>query len=81
MKTIVDFKGLKKHEKFLTKTFPKILEEEVTRRMKILLEGKGGVNPSSTQIVEDEVDFESRNKLYNKKEKNLKNNSQEYCFK
>ena len=56
VKTIVEAEVAKKHEKFLTKTFPKILEEEVTRRMKILLEEKGGVTPSSTQIVEDEVD-------------------------
>jgi len=56
IKTIVEAEVAKKHEVFLTKTFPKILEEEVSRRMKTLLEEKGGVAASSTQIVEDEVD-------------------------
>jgi len=56
IKTIVEAEVAKKHERFLTKTFPKILEEEVSRRMKTLLEEKGGVVASSTQIVEDEVD-------------------------
>jgi len=56
IKTIVEAEVSKKHERFLTKTFPKILEEEVSRRMKTLLEEKGGVVASSTQIVEDEVD-------------------------
>ena len=56
IKTIVEAEVAKKHERFLTKTFPKILEEEVSRRMKVLLEEKGGVAASSTQIVEDEVD-------------------------
>ena len=56
IKVIVEAEVAKKQEQFLSKTFPKILEEEVTRRMKVLLEGKGGVASSSTQIVEDEVD-------------------------
>jgi hypothetical protein len=56
IKVIVEAEVAKKHEQFLTKTFPKILEEEVTRRMKVLLEEKGGVAASSTQIVEEEVD-------------------------
>ena len=57
IKTIVEAEVAKKHEQFLTKTFPKILEEEVNRRVKTLLEEKGGVAASSTQhIVEDEVD-------------------------
>jgi hypothetical protein len=34
IKTIVEAEVAKKHEQFLTKTFPKILEEEVSRRMK-----------------------------------------------
>jgi hypothetical protein len=56
IKTIVEAEVAKKHESFLTKTFPKILEEEVNRRVKTLLEEKGGVAASSTQIVEEEVD-------------------------
>jgi len=56
IKTIVEAEVAKKHEVFLTKTFPKILEEEVSRRVKTLLEEKGGVAASSTQIVEEEVD-------------------------
>ena len=34
IKTLVEAEVAKKHEQFLTKTFPKILEEEVSRRMK-----------------------------------------------
>lgn len=56
IKVIVEAEVAKKHEQFLTKTFPKILEEEVNRRVKTLLEEKGGVAASSTQIVEEEVD-------------------------
>ena len=56
IKVIVEAEVAKKQEQFLSKTFPKILEEEVSRRMKVLLEEKGGVATSSTQIVEDEVD-------------------------
>ena len=56
IKVIVEAEVAKKHESFLTKTFPKILEEEVNRRVKTLLEEKGGVADSSTQIVEEEVD-------------------------
>jgi hypothetical protein len=56
IKVIVEAEVAKKHEQFLTKTFPKILEEEVNRRVKTLLEEKGGVAASSMQIVEEEVD-------------------------
>lgn len=56
IKTIVEVEVAKKHEKFLKTTFPKILEEEVSRRVKTLLEGKGGVVVPSTQVVEEEVD-------------------------
>ena len=52
IKTIVEAEVAKNHEKFLTKTFPKILEEEVNKRLK---EVKGGIVPSSTQLVEDDV--------------------------
>jgi len=52
IKTIVEAEVAKKHEQFLTKTFPKILEEEVNKRLK---EVKGGIVPSSTQLVEDDV--------------------------
>ena len=56
IKVIVEAEVAKRQEQFLSKTFPKILEEEVSRRMKSLLEEKGGVVASSTHIVEDEVD-------------------------
>jgi len=56
IKVIVEAEVAKNHERFLTKTFPKILEEEVSRRMKVLSEERGGVAASSTQIVEEEVD-------------------------
>lgn len=56
IKTIVEAEVAKKHEHFLSKTFPKILDEEVNRRMKTLLEEKGGVAASSTHFVEEEVD-------------------------
>ena len=52
IKTIIEAEVAKNHEKFLTKTFPKILEEEVNKRLK---EVKGGIVPSSTQLVEDDV--------------------------
>lgn len=44
IKTLVEAEVAKKHEQFLTKTFPKILEEEIARRM----------NPTQT-IVEDTI--------------------------
>ena len=56
IKVLVEAEVAKKHEHFLTKTFPKILEEEVNRRVKTLLEEKGGVAASSTHFVEEEVD-------------------------
>lgn len=58
IKTIVEAEVAKKHEKFLTKTFPKILEEEVSRRMKTLSEEKGGVVDSSTALVEEVDPFQ-----------------------
>lgn len=58
IKTIVEAEVAKKHEKFLTKTFPKILEEEVSRRMKTLSEEKGGVVDSSTTLVEEVDPFQ-----------------------
>jgi len=52
IKVIVEAEVAKKQEQFLSKTFPKILEEEVNRRVKKALnEVKGGV-PSSP-VVED----------------------------
>ena len=62
IKVIVEAEVAKKHEQFLTKTFPKILEEEVNRRVKKALnEAKGGV-PSSP--VAEEIDpFEQANQI------------------
>lgn len=57
IKVIVEAEVAKKQEQFLSKTFPKILEEEVNRRVKLALkEVKGGVAVSSTRIVEEEQD-------------------------
>ena len=56
IKVIVEAEVAKKHEQFLSKTFPKILEEEVNRRVKTLLEAKGGVVAASAQVVEEEID-------------------------
>ena len=56
IKVIVEAEVAKKQEQFLSKTFPKILEEEVNRRVKLALnELKGGVS-HSTQVVEEEID-------------------------
>ena len=55
IKVIVEAEVAKKQEQFLSKTFPKILEEEVNRRVKKALnEAKGGV--SSSPVVEQEID-------------------------
>ena len=54
IKVIVEAEVAKKHEHFLSKTFPKILEEEVNRRVKTLLEAKGGVVASSALVVEED---------------------------
>jgi hypothetical protein len=55
IKVIVEAEVAKKQEQFLSKTFPKILEEEVNRRVKkVLNEAKGGV--SSSPVVEQEID-------------------------
>ena len=54
IKVIVEAEVAKKHEQFLSKTFPKILEEEVTRRVKTLLEVKGGVVAPSAKVVKED---------------------------
>ena len=55
IKTLVEVETAKQQERFLSKTFPKILEEEVNKR---LAEMKGGVVsvPSPQVVVEDVVD-------------------------
>lgn len=53
IKVIVEVEVAKKHEQFLKKTFPKILEEEVNNRVQKVLSGvKGGV--SSPTITEEQ---------------------------
>ena len=53
IKTLVEVETAKQQERFLSKTFPKILEEEVNKR---LAEVKGGlVSAPSTQLSEDNV--------------------------
>lgn len=54
IKVIVEAEVAKKHEHFLSTTFPKILEEEVTRRVKTLLEVKGGVVAPSAKVVKED---------------------------
>ena len=62
IKVIVEAEVAKKQAHFLSKTFPKILEEEVNRRVKKALnEAKGGV-PSSP-VVEEIDPFEQANQV------------------
>jgi len=65
IKVIVEVEVAKTQEQFLSKTFPKILEEEVNRRVKKALnEVKGGVSASSAKVVEIEIDpFEAANQV------------------
>ena len=55
IKTLVEVETAKQQERFLSKTFPKILAEEVNKR---LAEAKGGVVsvPSPQVVVENVVD-------------------------
>ena len=53
IRTLVEVETAKQQEHFLSKTFPKILAEEVGRRLK---EVKGGVAPPSTQVVTEGID-------------------------
>ena len=53
IKTLVEVETAKQQERFLSKTFPKILAEEVNKRLK---EVKGGVAPPSTQVVSEDID-------------------------
>jgi hypothetical protein len=53
IKTLVEVETAKQQERFLSKTFPKILAEEVNKRLK---EVKGGVAPPSTQVVTEGID-------------------------
>ena len=53
IKTLVEVETAKQQERFLSKTFPKILAEEVNKRLK---EVKGGVAPPSTQVVSKGID-------------------------
>ena len=57
IKVIVEAEVAKKHEHFLTKTFPKILEEEVSRRLKNV------ERPSLKQVVEEVDPFEMANQV------------------
>ena len=62
IKVIVEAEVAKKHEQFLTKTFPKILEEQVNLKLKShLKELKGGVSTPLTQVVEEVDPFEAAN--------------------
>jgi len=64
IKVIVEAEVAKRQEQFLSKTFPKILEEEVNRRVKkALKEVKGGVSASSANVVEEVDPFEAANNV------------------
>jgi len=64
IKVIVEAEVAKRQEQFLSKTFPKILEEEVNRRVKqALIEVKGGVSASSAKVVEEVDPFEAANQV------------------
>ena len=64
IKVIVEAEVAKKHEQFLTKTFPKILEEQVNLKLKShLKELKGGVSSPPTQVVEEVDVFEQANQV------------------
>lgn len=64
IKVIVEAEVAKKHEQFLTKTFPKILEEQVNLKLKShLKELKGGVSTPLTQVVEEVDPFEQANQV------------------
>jgi len=63
IKVLVEAEVAKKQEHFLTKTFPKILEEEVTRRLNILLESKGKAIVKPTRVVEEVDPFEMANQI------------------
>jgi hypothetical protein len=53
IKTLVEVETAKQQERFLSKTFPKILAEEVNKR---LAEAKGGVvSVPSPQVVQEDV--------------------------
>ena len=52
IKTIVEAEVAKKHEAFLTKTFPKILEEEVSRR----INNMSNKEDLSLSTISEEVD-------------------------
>ena len=53
IRTLVEVETAKQQERFLSKTFPKILAEEVNKRLK---EVKGGAAPPSTQVVSEDID-------------------------
>ena len=64
IKVLVEAEVAKKHEAFLTKTFPKILAEEVNRKLKSQLkELKGGVSSPPTQVVQEADVFEQANQV------------------
>lgn len=63
IKTIVEAEVAKKHEAFLTKTFPKILEEEVSRRINSI----GSKENLSLSTISEELDpFEKVNEVLEK---------------
>ena len=64
IKVLVEAEVAKKHEQFLTKTFPKILDEQVKLKLKShLKELKGGVSSPPTQVVEEVDVFEQANQV------------------
>lgn len=69
IKVIVEAEVAKKQEQFLSKTFPKILAEEVNRRVKkVLKEVKGGVSAPSKTLVKEVDPFEMANQVLNQEQ-------------
>lgn len=76
IKVIVEAEVAKKQEQFLSKTFPKILKEEVNRRVKAILEEKGGVVGSSSLVVEEEDPFAKAENLLKKERTQVREQKQ-----
>lgn len=72
IKVIVEAEVAKKHEQFLSKTFPKILEEQVNLKLKShLKELKGGVSIPLTQVAKEVDVFEQANEVLQKERKQV----------
>ena len=79
IKVIVEVEVAKKQEQFLSKTFPKILEEEVNRRVKLALkEIKGNVSSPTQQVVEEYDPFALAESMLQKDRQVQKTNQKQF---